>query len=251
MVQKFALSEFPYSQTACFRGNGGNVWETATLSFDETEIAILLIEGGEQRDEGLRRLDKEYRLRVGAYLRRNFLGLRPEDIADLYSDALVQFIETLRTYDRDPVASSFNPDRPILPYLLKIAERRAIDRLRKSDRHDEFLQTVGVALRDSELGRYWKASNPSDRQEMRDAVCVAIGKLPPKEKLVWSIYMECFIETGERPSEQKLHELVCERDGLAHTFVSVKRALNNGRSVVRKHLEAKGYRGQEIFGDGP
>jgi RNA polymerase sigma factor (sigma-70 family) len=229
----------------------GNVWETATLSFDETEIAILLIKGGEKRAEGLDRLDKECRARVYAFLRTRFPGMQREDIKDCYSEAFVKVIEALRRYDRDPKDSSFDPDKPILPYLLKIAERRAIDRLRKSDRHDEFLQTVGVALRDSELGRHWKETKPSDRKEIRDEIRVGIAKLPPKERLVWSIFIESFIESGKRPSEQDLHKLVCEQDGPAHTFVSVKRALNNGRSVVRKHLEAKGYRDQGIFGDGP
>ena len=53
--------------------------------------------------------------------------MRPEDIADCYSDALLQIIETLRVYDRDPGATAFNPDKPILPYLLKIAYRRVFD----------------------------------------------------------------------------------------------------------------------------
>lgn len=221
------------------------------MSFDETEIAVLLIEGGDQRTEGLRKLDNEYRMRVGAYLRTKFPGMRPEDIAECYSDVLIQFIEALKTYDREGGNSSFDLDKPILPYLLKIAYRRGVDRLRKAERHQEFLQTVGIALRDSGLGQHWKELKPSERQEIRNEACKAISKLPPKERLVWSIFLDCFLETGERPSEQHLHELVCERDGPGHTFVSVKRALNNGRASVRHHLEAKGFRDQGIFGDGP
>jgi DNA-directed RNA polymerase specialized sigma24 family protein len=220
-------------------------------TFDETEIALLLIEGGSQRAEGLRRLDKEYRVRVGAYLRARFPGMRPEDIAECYSDVLIQVIEALGAYDRDAAESSFNPDKPLLPYLLKIAFRRGIDRLRKAKRHEEFIQAVGSALSETDLGRHWKGLTLPERQEIRAEACKAIAKLPPKERLVWGIFLDRFMETGERPSEQELHALVCEKAGPEHTFVSVKRALNNGRVAVRRHLEAKGYRDQGIFGDDP
>ena len=83
--------------------------------------------------------------------------------------------------------------------------------------------------------------------EIRDEVRKAIAKLSPKERLVWSVFVEAIETTGERPSEQELFELVVRKDGPDHTFISVKRALNNGRASLRRLLEARGYQANEIF----
>jgi hypothetical protein len=162
---------------------------------------------------------------------------------------VVQLIEALRAYDRDPAKSTFDPDKPLLPYLCTVAFRRAVDRLRKVRRHDEFVQAVGKALAETGLGRYWSGLSTAERQEIQGEALKAIAKLPPKERLVWGIFVDRFLETGERPSDQELHELVCQKDGPGHTFVSVKRALNNGRAAIRRHLEAKGFRDHESNGD--
>ncbi len=221
-----------------------------TSDFDETEVMLLLLEGGASRGEGLARIDQEYRLRIGAYLRACFPGMRGEDLSECYVDALIRLMEALRLYDRSPSESTFDPDRPLQPYLRKIAYRRAVDRLRKAGRHEEFLRSVGSALGGTDVGEHWSQLSPPERREIRTETCKAIAKLPPKERLVWGIYMERFLEVGSPPGERELHALVCERDGPEHTFVSVKRALNNGRAAVRRHLEAKGFRDRGLIGEG-
>lgn len=220
-----------------------------TTDVDETEIALLLIEGKVERTEGLRKLDKGYRMRICACLRSHFPGMRPQDVTECYSDVMIQFMQTLEAYDASPGSSSFNPNEPLLPYLLTIARRRGIDWLRKSKRHDEFIQYVGTSLAGTEAGMCWKGLDAVVRNEIRDEVRMAIAKLSPKERLVWGVFVDALETTGERPSEQELCELVRKKDGPDHTFISVKRALSNGRASLRRHLESRGYQGNEIFGD--
>src|SRR4051794_20889783 len=98
-----------------------------TPDVDETEIALLLIGGGSDRAEGLRKLDKAYRMRICACLRSHFPSMRSQDVADCYSDVIIQFMQILAEYDASPATSSFTPDEPLLPFLRTIAHRRGID----------------------------------------------------------------------------------------------------------------------------
>jgi hypothetical protein len=216
---------------------------------DDTEIAFLLIGGKADRTEGLRKLDKGYRVRICACLRSHFPSMRSQDVTECYSDVMIQFMQILEAYDASPGSSSFSPDEPLLPLLHTIARRRGVDWLRKSKRHNEFIQYIGTCLGGTEAGMCWRGLDAMDRGEIRDEVRMAIAKLPPKERLVWGVFVDALEATGERPSEQELCELVREKDGPDHTFISVKRALNNGRASLRRHLEARGYQGNEIFGD--
>jgi DNA-directed RNA polymerase specialized sigma24 family protein len=159
-------------------------------SVDETEIALLLMEGGAQRAEGLRKLDEAYRACVAAHLRARFPSMRSDDIADCYTDVLIQLIEALRAYDRDPVESTFDPNQPLLPYILTVAYRRGVDRLRRVRLHDEFVHAVGRALAETDLGRYWSDLSPVERQEIQAQACKAIAQLPPKERFVWGIFVD-------------------------------------------------------------
>ena len=84
---------------------------------DDTEIALLLIEGKTDRAEGLRKLDKGYRMRICACLRSHFPGMRSQDVTELYSDVMIQFMKTLEAYDASPDSSSFNPNEPLLEFL--------------------------------------------------------------------------------------------------------------------------------------
>ncbi|WZO97340.1 sigma-70 family RNA polymerase sigma factor [Isosphaeraceae bacterium EP7] len=220
-----------------------------TSDFDETEIAVLLIGGKTDRDEGLRKLDEAYRMRVCACLRSHFPGMRPQDVAECYSDVLIHFMRILDAPASSTQSTSFNPDEPILPFLLTIARRRGVDWLRRARRHDEFIQYVGSSLGGTEAGVCWKGLEAVVRGEIRDEVRMAIAKLPSKERLVWSVFFEALEATGDRPSEQDLCELVRKKDGPNHTFISVKRALSNGRVSLRRHLETRGYQASEIFGD--
>lgn len=188
-------------------------------------------------------------MRICACLRSHFPGMRSQDVAECYSDVLIQFMQVLEDYDASPKSASFNPDEPLLPFLLTIARRRGIDWLRKTKRREEFIQYVGTSLGGTEAGTCWRGLDAVVRNEIRDEVRMAIAKLPPKERLVWGVFVEALEATGERPSEQELCELVRRKDGPDHTFISVKRALNNGRASLRRHLEARGYQGNEIFGD--
>jgi RNA polymerase sigma factor (sigma-70 family) len=217
------------------------------LSLDDAEIAILLMEGGTQRDEAIRRIHEDCHRRVYKSLRLKFPGVAAEELRDCYAEAMLQFVEILRKYDSTPALSSFDPDKPVYPLIREIAHRRAIDRLRANNREREYLETMGTKLATTDIGFYWQGIPTHVRDEIRRAVQIAIAELPPKERLVWGVFVEEMITSGERPSDDGLYKLVFARAGPSHTFVSVKRALANGRATVRKILEAKGFRGDEYW----
>lgn len=214
---------------------------TSTNTFDETEVAVLLIGSREDQTAGLRSLDREYRTRVFAHLRACFPGLQPTDLSECYFEALGDLATQVVAYGESPSQSNFDPNKPLLPYLKAIAWRRAADRCRRHETREKVLHAVGLALRDTKLNAAWTSRHPLERQEFWSAVYQAVAILPPKQRIVWAVYIDHFHECSEPPGNEHLRQLVSRETGEEWTLAAVKGALRNGKQPVAEYLKKKGW----------
>lgn len=132
-------------------------------------------------DERQRILDalwREWYPRLEVYL-RSFAGLSPEDREEIAGDAL------LRAFDR---ADRYRPELPFEPWLVTIARRLALSRLRATGRWREF-PTAPEDLRDAADTRRRGPEGDCVREAERSEVAAFVRALPEREReLAFLVY---------------------------------------------------------------
>lgn len=199
--------------------------------FDEEGTRILLIGSDEEIDRGLVLIDQYLRGRLYGWLRKNFPGMSPEDLADAYGETLLDVLKAAR-------GRRFDGDRPLMPWLCQIAYARAVDRTRRSTSRDAMLAAFGERLRNTQTGQRWKTLSPAERNEVMALIRDAIATLPGKQRQVFQVFIDQYPETS---SMKVLRMRVSELTGQEQTLVQVKRAFQEGRAKVREFLRRKGY----------
>lgn len=199
--------------------------------FDEEAVRILLIGDDEEIDQGLVLIHQHLQNRIVGWLRREFPGMAPDDLADAWGETLVGILRRARE-------RQFDGDRPLMPLLCKIAYARATDHTRRRTTRDDALAAVGEMLRGTQAGRQWQRLDPAERNEVMALIRGAIATLPGKQREVFQAFIDGYPETRSR---EVLREKVSEATGREETLVSVKRALQEGRAKVGEFLRRKGY----------
>ncbi|MBU0927086.1 MAG: sigma-70 family RNA polymerase sigma factor [Spirochaetes bacterium] len=121
---------------------------------------------------------KEWRPRLEAYL-RSFSGLSAEDREELAGDAL------LRAFER---ADRYRPERPLEPWLVAVARRMALSRLRSPARRAETPAAPEELLGEAD-GRRPGPEAECIREEERIAVANLVRSLPEREReLAFLVY---------------------------------------------------------------
>jgi DNA-directed RNA polymerase specialized sigma24 family protein len=214
--------------------------------FDDFEVACLLIGTVTEQLEGLRRLDRECRSQVYAYLRKNFPGFTAQEILECYRAAIAAVATQLAAYSRDPGSSTFDPEKPLLPFLKEVAYRRATDRCRREgvqQKARDVVRAVGEALRGS--GGHGETQRLSliERKEFRSVVREAVASLPPSPRAVWSAFIDYHFEHEVTPSDEELRDYLSRRTRIPWTLAAVKGGKRNGKDALRLYLTSKGYEG--------
>lgn len=114
---------------------------------------------------------REWYPRLAAYL-RSYASLSPEDREELAGDAL------LRAYER---ADRYKPELPFEPWLVAIARRLALSRLRAANRSREF-PTAPEDLRDAADTRHRGPEGECVREAERVEVAAFVHSLPERER---------------------------------------------------------------------
>lgn len=205
-------------------------------STDTKTIASLLGGDPKEQEEAIRLIDQQLRTVVVAKLRRTAPGLSPEEIMETFQDTLVAVWQMARS-------RCFDARKPLLPLLLTIAQRRAIDALRKREvnrvSYDEMFDAVDERLSGSRVGEAWRAvaANEDGRRIMmmiRDTV----ARLPKRQHLVASAVVGFFPRV---PSYEAIRDFIKQRNGVALTTTAVKRAWQEARKKIREVLVREGY----------
>jgi len=200
--------------------------------FDEEGVKALL--GGDDRSvaAALEAIARHLRDGLCAWLRRSFPGLSPEDLADVWQETLVGVLRAVREERLDLA-------RPLVPWLCKVASRRAVDIMRRSATNESALAAVGERLSRSDSGARWSALSGDERREALELTLDHIRRLPAMQRAVLQVFSDHYPVTA---CMEVLRRRVGERLGRDVTLASVKRALQEGRRKLRDHLVQKGFR---------
>ena len=165
--------------------------------------------------------------------------MSPDSLADVHGEVLVGVLEAAR-------ARRLDPERPLFPWLCKIAHARAVDLFRRRTAYGRVLSAVVERLRETGTGRRWSALDEARRVEIGEAIRDAVVRLSMRQRLVFQLWANPFPETAKL---QVPRRLVSDATGREETLGAVKRALEEGRGKVRRFLKEKGH-GDLEGGDG-
>jgi len=202
-----------------------------TQVFDDECVRILLIGSEDDIARAFSLIDEHLRKPMCAWIRERFPGMSSEDLADTWAEVLTNILQAVR-------AGRFDPDSTLIPFICQLARARAIDRIRRRTSLDAIIQAIGAALQGTAIGDYWRGMDVVDRRECMRAIRLAIAPLPRKQRIVLQEFCDGFPDTR---SMEVLRKAVSDLTGTEETSASVKRALQEGRSKVRKSLELNGY----------
>jgi len=132
----------------------------------------------DERQRLFETLWREWYPRLEVYL-RSFAGLSPEDREELAGDAI------LRAFER---ADHYRPELPFEPWLIVIARRLALSRLRSASRRREY-PTAPEDLRDAADTRHRGPESECVREAERGEVAAFVRALPEREReLAFLVY---------------------------------------------------------------
>ncbi len=205
-------------------------------STDVKTIAKLLGGNPQEQEEAIRLIDEQLRSVIVAKLRRTAPGLLPEDVVEAYQETLVGIWQRARS-------GCFDAKRPLLPLLLTIAQRKAIDGLRQRRSaevsYDEMFSAVDERLSRSRVGEAWRAvAAKEDGRRIMTMIRETVAGMPGRQHLVASAVMDFFPQT---PSCEAVRDRIKQMTGMALTAVAVKRAWQEARKKIRAVLVREGY----------
>jgi DNA-directed RNA polymerase specialized sigma24 family protein len=181
-------------------------------------------------------VDEHFRRPVAAFIRQRFSSLRPEELADVWTETVLGFANLIRGQRIDAQRQNY------YSLLCTIASRRATDRCRRDKVRkaalSEVLVPLGRALQGTNVGRRWQSLDEAERREVMELIRGFVRGLPAMQRVVMQAFVEHFPDTG---TTARLQAVVAQGMGICPSAAAVKRALQEGRRKIRAFLLSKGY----------
>jgi RNA polymerase sigma factor (sigma-70 family) len=215
-----SAAECPCVSSGSYQGQQG---------FDEARVRRLLA-GGDEAGLGLALLHQHLEVRLCAWIGESFPGLLPEDLADVWSDALLGVLQAVRQ-------QRFQGDRSLFPWLCRIARARAIDQLRRQRSRTERL-TWRIHLPLIPIRASQRLPRGVVAHELSILIQQAVERLPARQRLVLRLFLEHYPATRQ---VRVLCQEVSQATGVQPSPSSIRRALQEGRRKVQIFLRRKGY----------
>ncbi|NUQ63855.1 MAG: sigma-70 family RNA polymerase sigma factor [Pirellulales bacterium] len=197
----------------------------------DAQIGQMLIGDDDQVSSAIGMIDQHYRYRVCAWVRRQFPGISPADLADTWIVTLEDVFQAAREH-------RFVPNASLVSWLLTIAKARAADFTRRKASQDRAIKAVADSLRNTRVGRWWDRLTPAERNEVLRLICEFICLLPPKQRIVFEVFVDNYPDSAKLSA---LRDAVAKVTGKDETPTAVRRALEEGRKKIQAMLRAKGY----------
>lgn len=207
----------------------------------EEDIRLWLVDSEAEAERAIRWIHDNYGRRVLSFLKMNFGSkISLDDKMTALQEAYMAIWDRART-------GNLNIDKPVLPLLLKIAQRKAIDRFRSETRkkrtipeeqqHEELQQ----AICGTKIGSEFKALETRDLAKAveRDfSEWLASGDLKGRQFEVAYTMAAGFPDILD-PAD--IHEVLLDKGNDPPTYAAVKRAreivLQKFRNVIEKKYQ--------------
>jgi DNA-directed RNA polymerase specialized sigma24 family protein len=210
---------------------------------DTDEISLLLIGNQEEQNLAISLIDKHLQKAILYKIRQKGLSLGSEEILEVYRDVLLNIIEAARK-------KRYDPDKPLLPFIFTLAQRRTIDRIRIQIRHEsesELLDEIAKTLKDTKVGEAWQIIVKKDEGRKRmELMRREIARMPHRQRQVAEVIIEKF---HEEPTYQDICDEIYKKTGERLTVVMVKGAWREARKKIKDVLIDTGYLEENELGE--
>lgn len=189
--------------------------------------------------DGLRFLHLERKEYLFQYIKRKARGLKPEEIADVYQDTMVDLIEIVQ-------GPNFDSSEP-MRIVRTVAGRRAFDALRRKGYRaaislDDALHHIASDLKNSDLDFQWKLHS-SDWAKFRKVMDQAIDSLPEKQKIAALAFLDVYEDVrGPKQLYLPLAERIREISGDDVTTAQAKDRWREARQTIAEKLRRAGLK---------
>jgi RNA polymerase sigma factor (sigma-70 family) len=211
--------------------------EKSTDEDFDLEIQIGLLGDEEERQEAATKLFNRYKERLMIFLENKRPYLPADDAATAVNEAIIEIFRMGETRPKDL-------ESPLRPLLFTIADRRAIDLLRKQSRRiksdDQITEDIGDALRDTDTGNAWsdfcrESENKERLSDIKQEFNEFIVTLPKKQRLVAGVIADDF-----QLNDHEISEELRLRSNMVVPVVEIKGAKQALMKKFRELLKKKG-----------
>ncbi len=201
------------------------------LDCDETVRLFLSCGTAAEIQEGFALIEKNLRDPVCGWVRTDYAGISPEDLADVWQESLIELFKQVK-------AGKYTGERKVFTDLCQIIHANGIDQRRRHKSRENLHKAISDALRGTQSGQKWKDSDPVHRHEILNLIREAGAQLVGKQRIVLEAFVANFPESLDM---QELKRFTSAMTGEEETLASVKGALREVRKKLRKVLSRKGY----------
>lgn len=206
----------------------------AVVTEDDLELAF--------KDDpkfGLELLHADFRAQIWRYIKSFCRSLSPEDIADIYQNAMVELVRIVKEPD-------FDPTRP-MRIVNKVVKEKTIDfcrreSLRQHRSLDEILPFIAHDLEDTKIGYSWNWLTDDEKLRFQQAVDAAIDGLPPKQKAAAVAYVDVYGEIRKADLYKVLADRISEMTGEIVNGMQAKTNWHEARAKLAEKLSRAGFK---------
>ncbi len=203
---------------------------------DPVEISILLIGNSKEQERAISLIDKHFKKAIIYKIRETAVSLAPDKLLDVYQEVLLNVWNAAQQ-------ERYDPDKPLLPFLFVLAQRRACARVRKNETKKVYegrlLDEVSESLKGTKIGEAWQiVAAKNEGRRMMDIIRRAIIRMPTRQRQVASVVIEHFPDVL---SPQDVSEIIYRTTGEKITVVAAKRAWQEARNKIRELLADAGF----------
>lgn len=203
---------------------------------DEDELKLLLMGDCNEQHRAIGQIYDIYSEKVVNFVKFHYPSFSPEQLADVMQETFIDFYNA-------SVKTSFDFEKPLLPFLKTIGYRRAADELRKISKLkplESLDDAIIAAIPGTAIGDDWQAIvDRAEVNEVKRELKVAVLKMPNRQRQVAQVYVDYLPEEITR---EDIRDEIFRRSGEKLTVVQIKGALAAIKVKFRALIPEKGAR---------
>ena len=216
----------------------------AKAKVDAEEISILLIGSQDEQRKAINLINKHLRGALCFKIRQVALSISPEELAQVYQEVLLNVWDAARE-------KRYDANQPLLPFLFTLAQRRAVDWIRKTQtrrkNESELLDEIAKALKDTRVGEAWQiVAEKNDGHNRMEIIRRAIMRMPQRQRQVAAVIIEHF---PKELTSQQICDEIYENTRERLTVLAIKGARREAGKKIKEVLINAGYMEEDELGE--